>query len=114
MNSRTTSHSTNPNGQTGERPRPFFSAAADGFRAARSDAEKAAKDALPKLQSFFGEAAYDASYVAGYGAFFSLTLIKELLPERVRSGFEAGARRGKHVAETVTQSETDSTAAAAI
>jgi hypothetical protein len=86
-----------------EEPRPLFRAAADGFRAAKDDAERAAKETLPRLQSLLGEAAYDASYIAGYGAFFSLTLVKEMLPDHVREGFAAGAKRGQKVAASVIQ-----------
>jgi hypothetical protein len=102
---RSTSSTSAPplKGRPAEEPRPFFRAAADGFRAAKNDAERAAKDTLPRLQSLLGEAAYDASYLAGYGAFFSLTLVREMLPERVREGFSAGAKRGQKVASSVIQ-----------
>lgn len=58
---------------------------------------------MPKLQSLCGQAAYDVSYLAGFGTFFSLTVLKELLPERVKTGFATGARRGEQSAQNISQ-----------
>ena len=82
-------------------PRSFAQAAADGLRSARVDAERAARAAAPKVKAVFGQAAYDVSYLSAFGAFFGFALVKEILPNPVKTGFSAGAKRGQQAAESV-------------
>jgi hypothetical protein len=82
-------------------PRSFTHAVADGLRSARADAERAARAAAPKVKAAFGQAAYDVSYLSAFGAFFGFALVKEILPNPVKTGFSAGAKRGQQAAESV-------------
>ena len=71
--------------------------AADGFRRARTDARRAAKESIPIVRRSLAKTAYTLAYFVGFGATYSAAVVNELLPEDgfVRQGLRDGAEAAR-------------------
>lgn len=86
-------------GSSKEAFKDLADAAKKAFDAGKRDASQAAKNAVPNFKEGVRDSVYDVTYTLAYGAVFAATLIRNIVPEAMTTGFAEGADSGRKAAD---------------